>query len=80
MLSDTVECTGHESIELPSLSSGKSNKNFKNVLLRKEHTSKPSLFLALCKTYTATFLIAGFLKLINDLLNFVGPQILKLVF
>ena len=75
---------GHESIELPSLSCSKSNKFFKNEpltsSLKKERTLKPSLFLSLCKTYIATFLIAGFLKLINDLLNFVGPQILKLVF
>ena len=78
---DTVNT--YESIELPSLSSDKSIK-IKNELLtsspKREPTSKPSLFLALCKTYIVTFLIAGFLKLINDLLNFVGPQILKLVF
>ena len=40
-------------------------------------TSKPSLFLAMCRTYGIPFMAAGFLKMITDLLNFVGPQILK---
>ena len=39
--------------------------------------SKPSLFLAMCQTYGLSFLVAGFLKVIYDLLNFVGPQVLK---
>ena len=39
--------------------------------------SNPSLFLAMCQTYGLSFLVAGFLKVINDLLNFVGPQVLK---
>jgi len=43
----------------------------------KHTTSKPSLFLAMCQTYVLPFLAAGFLKMITDLLNFVGPQILK---
>ena len=46
--------------------------------MRAKRTSKPSLFVALCQTYMVTFITAGFLKLINDLLNFVGPQVLKL--
>ena len=37
--------------------------------------TKPSLFLAMCQMYIVTFVTAGFLKLINDLLNFVGSQI-----
>ena len=40
-------------------------------------TSNPSLLMALCRTYIGTFLIAGSLKLITDLLDFVGPLILK---
>ena len=44
---------------------------------KKKATSKPSLFLAMCQTYALPFLTAGFLKMITDLLNFVGPQILK---
>ena len=43
----------------------------------KQATSKPSLFLAMCQTYALPFLVAGFLKVITDLLNFVGPLILK---
>ena len=42
-------------------------------------TSKPSLFLALAKAFGLSFAVAGFLKFISDLLNFVGPQVLKLV-
>ena len=69
----------HESIEFPSLGSSENDKLFKNnVSSRTKRTSKPSLFVALCQTYMMTFLTAGFLKLINDLLNFVGPQVLKL--
>ncbi|XP_065898603.1 multidrug resistance-associated protein 1-like isoform X2 [Dysidea avara] len=45
----------------------------------KQATSKPSLFLAMCQTYALPFLVAGFLKVITDLLNFVGPLILKLL-
>ena len=74
------ENTDHESIELtPLSSSGEEDEFFKyeppNVKIK--HKSKPSLFLALCRTYIVTFLTAGFLKLIHDLLNFVGPQVLK---
>ena len=43
----------------------------------RQATSKPSLLLAMCQTYALPFLAAGFLKVINDLLNFVGPQVLK---
>ena len=75
------EDTDHESIELTSWSSsGEEDELFKykspNVKIN--HKSKPSLFLALCRTYIVTFVTAGFLKLIHDLLNFVGPQVLKL--
>jgi len=43
----------------------------------RQTTSKPSLFLAMCQTFALPFLAAGFLKVINDMLNFVGPQVLK---
>ena len=41
--------------------------------------SKPSLLLALVKAFGVSFAQAGFLKFISDLLNFVGPQVLKSV-
>jgi len=43
----------------------------------RQTTSKPSLLLAMCQTFALPFLTAGFLKVINDILNFVGPQVLK---
>ena len=73
------EDTDHESIELTPLSSSGEEDEFKykppDVMIK--HKSRPSLFLALCRTYIVTFVAAGFLKLIHDLLNFVGPQVLK---
>ena len=45
--------------------------------MKQRHTSNPSLMMALCRTYIGTFLATAFLKLIADLLNFVGPLILK---
>ena len=42
-----------------------------------KETLRPSLLMVLCHTYIQTFLVAGFLKLITDLLDFVGPLILK---
>ena len=44
---------------------------------RQKETSRPSLLMVLCHTYIQTFLVAGFLKLITDLLDCVGPLILK---
>ena len=46
-------------------------------LARQKEASRPSLLIALCHTYKQTFVVAGFLKLITDLLDFVGPLILK---
>ena len=43
----------------------------------RQATSKPSLFLAMCQTYGLTFVTNGLLKAIYDVLNFVGPLILK---
>ena len=63
-------------IELTPLTSDDEGGYFGNSKIN--HKSRPSLFLALCRTYIVMYLTAGFLKLINDLLNFVGPQVLKL--
>ena len=78
---ETSEDADQESVEMSPLSNNSNDELFRyenSDALRTKNTSKPSLFLALCKTYITIFLTAGFLKLINDLLNFVGPQILKL--
>ena len=40
-------------------------------------TSKPSLLIAMIKAVGVPFAAAGFLRLISDLLTFVGPQVLK---
>ena len=68
----------HESIELSPLSSEDDESyNYSSSHFKSKHASKPSLFLALCKTFIVSYVTAGFLKLINDLLNFVGPLLLK---
>ena len=74
------EDNDHKSIELMPLSTSEDEEFFKNdsQSIKTNRTSKPSLLLALCQTYMVTFITAGFLKLINDLMNFIGPQILKL--
>jgi len=76
---EALEDSDHESIKLTALSSEDEEfyEYHSNIIMRKR-TSKPSLFLALCQTFIVKFLTAGFLKLIHDLLNFVGPLILKL--
>jgi len=78
---ETLEDSDHESIELTPLSSeDEESFEYHSNAIRTKRTSKPSLFLALCQTFIVTFVTAGFLKLIHDLLNFVGPLILKLDF
>ena len=60
---------------------------FFNTHVKEQHSTanktekrpNPSLFLALVKAFGLPFAVAGFLKLIYDLLSFVGPQVLKLV-
>ena len=64
------------SIELTPLSSEDEFES-KSVETIESYSSKPSLFKALCRTYMGRFLVAGFFKLIADLLNFVGPLLLK---
>jgi hypothetical protein len=39
----------------------------------------PSLVMALARSFGGTFFVAGLFKLCQDLLNFVSPQLLKLV-
>lgn len=51
------------------------------VLIRdKRHNRKPSFLKALMRTFGPYFLIGSFFKLIQDLLSFVNPQLLRLVF
>lgn len=50
------------------------------VLIRdKRHTRKPSFLKALIRTFGPYFLVSSFFKLIQDLLSFVNPQLLRLV-
>lgn len=50
------------------------------VLIRdKRHNRKPSFLKALLRTFGPYFLIGSFFKLIQDLLSFVNPQLLRLV-
>lgn len=51
------------------------------VLIRdKKHDRKPSFLKALLRTFGPYFLIGSFFKLIQDLLSFVNPQLLRLVY
>ena len=67
---------GNRSIELIPLTS-EEELELEPTEMIERNTTKPSLMMALCHTYIATFLASGFLKLISDLLSFVGPLILK---
>lgn len=50
------------------------------VLIRdKKHNRKPSFLRALLRTFGPYFLIGSFFKLIQDLLSFVNPQLLRSV-
>jgi len=42
-----------------------------------EKKVQASLFKALLKTFGPYFLLSSFLKVINDVLTFVSPQLLK---
>ncbi|KAJ7415101.1 Canalicular multispecific organic anion transporter 2 [Pitangus sulphuratus] len=51
------------------------------VLIRgKKHNRKPSFLKALLRTFGPYFLIGSFFKLIQDLLSFANPQLLRLVY
>ena len=67
----------YRSIELVSLNIADELELESVEPARQRKTSNPSLLMALCHTYIGTFLASGFLKLITDLLDFVGPLILK---
>ncbi|OQR84098.1 ATP-binding Cassette (ABC) Superfamily, partial [Achlya hypogyna] len=41
--------------------------------------SKPRLWWALSRAFGTPFLVAGFLKLVHDMLQFVGPLVIKLI-
>ncbi|XP_053193733.1 multidrug resistance-associated protein 1 [Scomber japonicus] len=50
------------------------------LIVKKPHkTKEPSLFWALCLTFGPYFLISCFYKIIQDILMFVGPEILRLL-
>lgn len=44
---------------------------------RKKQKYQASVLPAICKAFGPTFLFGSFMKLIQDFLNFVNPQILK---
>ena len=67
---------GYEKID--TVPSGHLQSEIFNTFERRQ-TSKPSLLLALIKAFGLPFAVAGLLKVISDLLSFVGPQVLKLV-
>ena len=43
-------------------------------------SKQPSLVMALARAYGGTFLFAGFLKLLQDMLIFVSPQLLRFTY
>ena len=52
--------------------------NVKELTRRQEdgHGSKPSLLIAMIQAFGVPFVTAEFLRLISDLLTFVGPLVL----
>ncbi|KAJ4932488.1 hypothetical protein JOQ06_010909, partial [Pogonophryne albipinna] len=49
------------------------------LIVRPQKTKEPSLFWALCLTFGPYFLISCLYKIIQDVLMFVGPEILRLL-
>ena len=45
----------------------------------KSNSKEPSLVWALSKSFGGTFMMGGLFKFLQDVLNFVGPQLLKYV-
>ena len=43
----------------------------------KRMAKEPSFFMALARSFGGTFFMAGLFKLLQDLLNFVSPLLLK---
>ncbi|POM57660.1 Multidrug resistance protein ABC Superfamily, partial [Phytophthora palmivora] len=53
------------------------SRKFADAWEQQTHSKKPSLVWALGKAFGFKFVVAGFLKLIHDSLQFVGPMIIK---
>ncbi|KAG3116515.1 Multidrug resistance-associated protein 1 [Phytophthora idaei] len=53
------------------------SKKFADAWAQQTHSGEPSLVWALGKAFGFKFVVAGFLKLIHDSLQFVGPMIIK---
>ncbi|XP_056263511.1 multidrug resistance-associated protein 1 isoform X3 [Pseudoliparis swirei] len=49
------------------------------LIVKAQKTKEPSLLLALCRTFGPYFLISCLYKIIQDVLMFVGPEILRLL-
>ncbi|KAM9843269.1 multidrug resistance-associated protein 1 [Aulostomus maculatus] len=49
------------------------------LIVKNQKTKEPSLFWALCLTFGPYFLISCLYKIIQDILMFVGPEILRLL-
>jgi len=47
------------------------------LIVKAQKTKEPSLLLALCRTFGPYFLISCLYKIIQDVLMFVGPEILR---
>lgn len=47
------------------------------IVKRQQKSEEPSLFWALCLTFGPYFLISCLYKLIQDVLMFIGPEILR---
>lgn len=56
--------------------SGKLNAQWENQL---KHKANPSLVWAMIRTFGGRMLLAGFLKIIHDVLAFTQPQLLKIL-
>ena len=54
-----------------------SNRTTTDPHHQQDHRSNPSLVWALSKSFGSSFIIAGVLKLITDVLAFASPHILK---
>ncbi|XP_069785764.1 ATP-binding cassette sub-family C member 3 isoform X2 [Narcine bancroftii] len=63
----------------PMVNNLEGEPNEVDVLLPKAQQKKPSFLITLCKTFGPYFLIGSALKLGQDLLSFVNPQLLKML-
>ncbi|XP_061829744.1 multidrug resistance-associated protein 1 [Nerophis lumbriciformis] len=85
-----TECQKGKSTEQKTMYSPKRARNHDNkdsqsveeseiLLIKKTQRKEPSLLWALCLTFGPYFLISCFYKFIQDILMFVGPEILRLL-